>query len=337
MTLFNHNHAQASRRIVSGYDVFNEVEDNLRNLLRRLFMGQMSEARDSVNARIDEPGDKFARILRRHGLVVVGDDQVDRQSQARQVTIKRAQIPMRHHTERAGDMGRIAHQPLVEGGTARIDCRTCSVEQPPYGGGRGGPGEPARREWIKEQSFRQTRQHLSGDALEWRKGAVERNQPRGRNFAIERKPRGDGGASGMSDGDRRREIKDAQQTGDGARHAGQRERAVISLGEAMSGQVRRHDLETLREDRHKIAPGVCRRARSMQKQHGRSVAQDLDMPIDAAHPDASARGAVWPIDAVLFESKPAEGREHDARDYDADAAARTASDKRAASTKGSRR
>jgi hypothetical protein len=39
----------------------------------------------------------------------------------------------------------------------------------------------------------------------------------------------------------------------------------------------------------------------------------------------------------LFEGERTQGREHDARDYRAVAAARTASDKRVASTKGKRR
>ncbi len=89
MTHFNRNRVSVSRLIVSGRDVFDEVENKLRNLMRRFFMGQMPQARNGMNARIRQPRGEFARALRRHGFIIVGDDQVDRQTQARQVAVKR--------------------------------------------------------------------------------------------------------------------------------------------------------------------------------------------------------------------------------------------------------
>jgi len=113
MTLFNCNRVLPSRRIVSRCRVFDKVDNKLRELLRRFFMGQMPKPRHGVNARIGESMRQPTRVRRRNGFVVVGDDQINRQAQARQIAIERVQIPLRHHAKRAGDVGGIAHQSRI--------------------------------------------------------------------------------------------------------------------------------------------------------------------------------------------------------------------------------
>lgn len=338
MTHFNRNHLSVSRRIVSGRDVFREFEDKLRDLLRRFFMGEMPQARNGVNARIRQSRREFTGALRRHGFIIVRDDQVDRQAQARQVSVKRPQIPMRHHPQRAGDMRGISHQPFVKEGSARVDPRSGAIEQTSYGGGIDAPGEIAWRQGIQEQAFRETRQQMAGDALEWRQGAIERNQSFRRDDVIESQPGGNGRAGRMSDDDLWRKGQGLEQRCDGAGHAGQRLRVGVGRGgEPMSRQVWRHDSEALGEKRRDISPGVCRRAGPVEQKQDWSFAENLNMPVDAARREPATRDAVRPVGAVLFEGERTQGREHDARDYRAVAAARTASDKRVASTKGKRR
>jgi hypothetical protein len=136
----------------------------------------------------------------------------------------------------------------------------------------------------------------------------------------------------MSDDNRRREIQNGKQIGDGSRHACKRLRArAARRGKAVAGQIGRDDAKAPGEKRREIAPRMRCGPNAMQQQKSWTGSHDLDVPGEAPRLNHPARLPVWPIRAVRVEIKPTHRSEECVRVHAVTIAARTACERPEAS------
>ncbi len=100
-------------------------QQDRRHLIWHFLMEQMAKPCDFGIGRVRHMGDRIARHLGRHGGVAVGRDQKHRVLQRGQAGHKPIQPPLRHHAQRAADMGRVAHQRKVLRGCPRVSTPPC--------------------------------------------------------------------------------------------------------------------------------------------------------------------------------------------------------------------
>ena len=207
-------------------------------------MGQMAEPGNPLDHRLRlNFRDPDGATAGRNRPIAVGGDQHQLAASAGQRLQQRLQIPVRHHPQRRGDMGRAAHQLAVQRHAGRIDassrcCRSAARPRPAccacQANSRGTNG-------IQHQHLRQRREQIGGVPAIGQEGAVEADQQPAARFCrrgtsapgSRRRRNGRPRSSGST-------CSFRSKRGEIGGHARQRQPVrQRRLGEAVAGQIRR--------------------------------------------------------------------------------------------------